>query len=395
MRIFTLVAGILCLFTVLLDAFQTIILPRRASGRFRLTRIFYTVTWRPWVFFTRWLRNPRMRESAFSYYGPLSLIFLLVVWAGAMVVGFALIFYALGSPFSDSIQGPGLRSDLYVSGTTIFTLGLGDVTPRSAWARELIILEAGTGLGFLAVVMGYFPVLYGAFSRREVNISLLDARAGSPPTAAELMRRHSHKGAESALAQLLEEWERWSAELLESHISYPLLCYFRSQHNNQSWISALTAILDTSALLIAGVRGHEARQAQLTFAIARHAMVDLTQIFSLTPINDAPDRLPPERYEQLYGLLCQSGVNVCRDGHAFERLREMRALYEGYAEALSDYLCMPLPPWIADQPRKDNWLAVARLRAQTEDANSLSSENAPAESESPTFATLVDEHHDF
>src|SRR5664280_2216434 len=365
MRIFILVAGIVCLFAVLLDAFQTIILPRRASGRFRLTRIFYAATWRPWVFFARRLHDSRKRESAFCSYGPLSLIFLLVIWAGSMVVGFALIFYSLGSPFTDSSQGPGLRSDLYVSGTTIFTLGLGDVTPHSAWARELIILEAGTGFGFLAVVMGYFPVLYSAFSRREVSISLLDARAGSPPTAAELMRRHSYEGGEGALALLLVEWERWSAELLESHISYPLLCYFRSQHNNQSWISALTAILDASALLIAGVQGREARQAQLTFAMARHALVDLAQIFSLVPVNNAPDRLPPERYEQLYDLLCKSGVKVCRDSRSIERLRDMRALYEGYAQALSDYLRMPLPPWIADKPHKDNWLAVAKLRAQT------------------------------
>ena len=395
MRILILAAGVGCVFIVLLDAFQTIILPRRASGRFRLTRIFYAATWRPWAFFAIRLRNPRRRESAFSYYGPLSLIFLLVVWAGAMVVGFALIYYSLGSPFSDSTQGPGFRSDLYVSGTTIFTLGLGDVTPRSAWARELIILEAGTGLGFLAVVMGYFPVLYSAFSRREVNISLLDARAGSPPTAAELMRRHSYKGAEQTLTLLLEEWERWSAELLESHISYPLLCYFRSQHNNQSWISALTSLLDTSALLIAGVQGHEARQAQLTFAMARHAMVDLAQIFSLAPVNDAPDRLPPERYEQLYSLLCQSGIKVCRDGHSFERLREMRALYEGYAKALADYLCMPWPPWIAEQPHKDNWLTVARLRAQTEAADSPSEKNSAFDDEQNAIVALTDDHHDF
>jgi hypothetical protein len=395
MRIFTLIAGIVCLFSVLLDAFQTIILPRRASGRFRLTRLFYIATWKPWVFFTKLLHDPRKRESSFSYYGPMSLIFLLVVWAGAMVGGFALIFYSLGSPFNDALQGAGLRSDLYVSGTTLFTLGLGDVTPHSAWAREIIILESGTGLGFLAVVMGYFPVLYAAFSRREVSISLLDARAGSPPTAAELLHRHSYEGGESALSLLLVEWERWSAELLESHISYPLLCYFRSQHNNQSWISALTALLDTSALLIAGVQGREARQAQLTFAMARHAMVDLAQIFSLAPVTNAPDRLPPERYEQLYSLLCQSGVSVCRDGHSIERLRDMRALYEGYAEALGAYLCMPLPPWMADQPHRDNWLAVAKLRAQTEAANTPSPKAKKLDNESHTIATLTDDHHDF
>ncbi|MGB7266153.1 MAG: potassium channel family protein [Terracidiphilus sp.] len=395
MHVAALIAGILCLFIVLLDAFQTIILPRRASGRFRLTRIFYIVTWRPWRFLGSRLHSPRKRETVLSFFGPLSLILLLMVWAATMVVGFALIFYSMGSPFNDAAQPSNFHSDLYVSGTTIFTLGLGDVTPRSPWARMLIILESGTGLGFLAVVMGYFPVLYSAFSRREVSIALLDARAGSPPTAAELMRRHSEQGANQALSVLLVEWERWSAELLESHISYPQLCYFRSQHNNQSWISALTAILDTSALLIAGVRGFEARQAQLTFAMARHAVVDLAQIFNLRPAHNAPDRLPPDRCQKLYEALLQSGVNICGGSSFRERLIQMRALYEPYTEALSRFLSMPLPPWLSEQPHKDNWLAVARLRAQTEASNTAASgEQSPAVSPSD-FPTFLDRHHDF
>jgi hypothetical protein len=387
MRLLILIGGILCLAVVLLDAFQTIILPRRAAGRLRLTRIFYILTWNPWASFARCIHNLRKRETALSFYGPLSLIFLLIVWACGMVLGFSLIYLAIGTPFQDPAGQLGFLTDLYVSGTTFFTLGLGDVTPHSELARVLSILEAGTGFGFLAVVMGYFPVLYTAFSRREVSISLLDARAGSPPTAAELMRRHAYEGADLAMSQLLSEWERWSAELLESHISYPLLCYFRSQHTNQSWISALTCILDTSALLIAGVPGHEARQAQLTFAMARHAMVDLAQSFWLAPVKTAPDRLPPERYQQLFDLLCQSGVSVCRDGHSYDRLRDLRALYEGYAETLSDHLCMPLPPWIADQPHKDNWLAVAKLRSQTEAAN-------PAPRGPTGFAEVGDRLHD-
>jgi hypothetical protein len=341
------------------------------------------------------MHDVRKRETAFSFYGPLSLIFLLVLWAAGLVIGFGLMYYSMGSPFRDATEAPDLRTDLYVSGTTIFTLGLGDVVPQTRLSREIIILEAGTGFGFLAVVMGYFPVLYGAFSRREVNISLLDARAGSPPTAAELLRRHSYSGAESDLSTLLVEWERWSAELLESHISYPLLCYFRSQHTNQSWIGALTSILDTSALLIAGIRGHEARQAQLTFAMARHAVVDLAQVFSLPPVNNAPDRLPSERYEQMYQLLCQTGVSVCRDERSFERLKEMRALYEGYAEALSQYLRMPLPPWITDHPHKDNWQAVAKLRAKTEEANPSSPQDVPKPGLGQSIANYVDEHHDF
>jgi hypothetical protein len=396
MRILALIGGVICLFIVLFDAFQTIILPRRATGRFRLTRIFYIVTWGPWRFLTQRLRNPRKRETVFSFYGPLSLIFLLAVWASVMVVGFGLLYLAVGSPFNDPVQRVSFRTDLYVSGTTIFTLGLGDVTPQNPWARALVILESGTGLGFLAVVMGYFPVLYSAFSRREVSISLLDARAGSPPTAAEMMRRHSFEGAEQALSVLLIEWERWSAELLESHISYPQLCYFRSQHTNQSWLSALTSILDTSALLIAGVRGHEARQAQLTFAMARHAIVDLAQVFSLPPVNQAPDRLPPESYEQLYDMLCESGVKVCRDAQSFERLRELRALYEGYARALSNHLQMALPPWISEHPHKDNWQTVARLRAETDAATVNSSgQSTPDENVPKIIPTLIDRHHDF
>jgi len=408
MRTLALVAGILLIVTVLFDAFQTIILPRRATGRFRLTRLFYISTWKPWTLFARGLHHPRKRETLLGYYGPISLILLLVVWAATMVLGFALIYYAIGSPFNDPAQPANFHTDLYVSGTTLFTLGLGDVTPHSPLTRFLLILECGTGFGFLAVVMGYFPVLYAAFSRREVNIALLDARAGSPPSAAELMRRHSYDGAAQALSVLLVEWERWSAELLESHISYPLLCYFRSQHNNQSWLSALTAILDTSSLLIAGVQGQEARQAQLTFAMARHALVDLSQIFNRRPITDAPDRLPPARCHELYDMLTASGIELCYNDASRDRLRQMRSLYEGHAEALSRFLLMPLPEWFYDQPRKDNWQTVARLRAQTEapgaanpdpinpfqpsfpsDARAVdSSTGAPAH-------TVIDHPHDF
>jgi hypothetical protein len=301
----------------------------------------------------------------------MSLVALIVIWAGALVFGFGLIFHALGSPFIDPMgQNANPTSmwhtDFYVSGTTIFTLGLGDVVPRGTVVRSLIVLEAGMGLGFVALVIGYFPVLYGAFSRREVAISLLDARAGSPPTAAELLKRHAFEGGSDALALLLEEWERWSAELMESHISYPLLCYFRSQHSNQSWLGGLTTVLDACALLIASVQEHPARQAQLTFAMARHALVDLSQIFSLAPVKEMDDRLPSAEFQKLQDRLCSHGVALCRDEKSEERVKQMRQLYEGYAEALSRFLCMPLPPFLTTHPHKDNWLSVAKLRAETE-----------------------------
>lgn len=364
-------AGLLLLYTVLLDAFQTIILPRRASNRFRLTALFYMLTWKPWVAATGLMRAAKKRESAFSFYGPLSLLLLLTIWALGLVCAFALFYYSLGTPFNDSFGRHAFRTAFYVSGTTLFTLGIGDVIPQNTIARELLIVESGLGLGFLAVVVGYLPVLYGAFSRREVSISLLDARAGSPPTAGELMRRHAFAGGDAALANLFVEWERWSAELLESHISYPLLCYFRSQHDNQSWISALTAILDASALSIAVVKTDAARQAQLTFAMARHAVVDLSQIFSRgqrPPGFGKPvaSRLSAEQFERLRSQLLEARVTVCSDPASLARLDELRGMYESHVQLLSDYLCMRLPPWVAESSLRDNWKTIARVRSETE-----------------------------
>jgi hypothetical protein len=357
--------------SVLLDAFETVILPRRATGQFRLTRLFYRMTWRPWRWVARQVHHPRKRETMLSFFGPLSLVFLIAAWAGLMILGFAFIYSGFPLPFADPrVSGhPFFVTDLYASGTTLFTLGLGDVVPHSVAIRCLAVLESGMGLGFVALVIGYFPVLYGAFSRREVNIALLDARAGSPPTAFELIKRHSFEGGSIALVSLLEEWERWSAELLESHISYPLLCLFRSQHTAQSWLSALTAILDTCALLIASSQEHSARQAQLTFAMSRHALVDLSQVLSAKPVASPTDRLPSESFQLIYDRLCSAGVRVCRDNQSSARLNELRQLYEGYAEAMSRYLEMPLPPFFNEHPKKDNWLTVARVREEAEAGN--------------------------
>ena len=379
-------AGVLFILVVLLDAFQTVIMPRRAIGRYRLTRLFYIATWVPWSWAAASIRAPRRRETLLSIYGPFSLVLLIVLWALGLILGFGLCFYAAGSPLLDPLFAhPDLRSDVYVSGTTLFTLGLGDVEPRSRLVRELLVVESGLGLGFVAVVIGYFPVLYGAFSRREVNISMLDARAGSPPSAAELLRRHAFEGGSIALVTLLEEWERWAAELLESHISYPLLCYFRSQHTNQSWLSALCAVLDTCAVMVATVQDMPGRQAQLTFAMARHAVVDLSQVFDLKPTPPDMDRLPAGSFRQLHDLLCQAGTRVAQDPGSLARLNEMRALYEPYIECLRRHLLVDMPPFVPERPRRDNWQTVAQVREATQIAASRGTPLQASEEEHHIF----------
>ena len=341
------------------DAFETIIMPRRASGRIRLTRYFYRATWIPFRASARSVRAGSRREGYLSLFGPLSLVLLLVTWAAALVVGFGLLQYADGSSVRLGGETPSLALDLYMSGTSFFTLGLGDAVPIGTMARVLSVVESGVGFGFLAVVIGYFPVLYQAFSRREYGISLLDARAGSPPTAVELLRRHTGSGGRDALEDLLYDWEQWSAELLETHLSYPLLAYYRSQHTNQSWLAALTAVLDTCALVMIGVEGACARQARLTFAMARHAVVDLAQIFPAAPRAAGDGRLPPAALAHLRASLAEVGLPLPEGAETDARLAELRTLYEPYVTALSRYLYQPLPPWEPKRPRRDNWQVTA------------------------------------
>jgi hypothetical protein len=372
-------AGLFCLLGVALDAFQTIILPRRPSGRFQITRFFFIATWAPWVVMAERARNKKMREQIYSVYGPLSLLLLLFLWGLLLMMGFALLYFSMHSPFGDAMlrhsDNPWgqFGTDLYVSGTTLFTLGLGDVVPHSRLARTFIICESGVGLGFVALVIGYLPVLYQAFSRREVNVALLDSRAGSPPSAAELLRRHAFEGGQEALITLLADWERWAAEILESHISYPILCYYRSQHDSQSWLSALVSILDTCALLISVIEGAPSRQAQLTFVMARHALIDLGQVFrvqehKLWKPDGGVNRLPQKDFYHLCDALGENRLRLCGDPSAANRLSTIRALYEPHAVALSDYLRMPLPVWVAPPKVNDQWSILTKLRTDAESA---------------------------
>jgi hypothetical protein len=350
------VAGLLIIAGILLEAFETIVLPRRVTRRFRLTRLYYRVLWIPWRKLARGIKSSKSREGFLSYFGPLSLLGIFALWATMLILGFGLLYY---SDARVDQTHPTLETCFYLSGTTFFTLGLGDVTPHTSPERVLAVFESGLGFGFLALVLSYLPVIYQAFSRREVAIVLLDARAGSPPTAAELLRRHAGVHGLQALERLLRDWERWSAELLESHVSYPVLTYFRSQHNNESWLSALTAILDTSALIIAGADGTCVRQARLTFAICRHAVVDLAQVFQAAPLAHNANRLPASELLRLRGAVAESGLKLHDTPESDQKLNKLRGMYEPYVQALSQFLYIELPPWILAKESADNWKTSA------------------------------------
>src|SRR5437870_1504465 len=177
------VAGGVLLAVVLWDAFETIILPRRVSGRIRLTKLFYRFTWKPWRGTAR-LLSGRRRDAFLSFYGPLSLILLLALWAAGIVFAFGLLQWAAGSALT--MAGvPSFGADVYMSGTTFFTLGLGDVVPRTPLSKLLTTVEAGMGFAFLAVVIGYFPVIYQSFSMARHAVVDLAQVFSTPPGTAE------------------------------------------------------------------------------------------------------------------------------------------------------------------------------------------------------------------
>ncbi len=355
MHVWATIFGAAIIFITLLDAFETIVLPRRVQRGLRLTALFYRNTWKVWARAAQHIQNNSRRENFLGYFGPLSLIVLLGFWAIGLIAGFAIVQHGMGGHLQFGNEKVTFGTLLYHSGETFFTLGYGDITPSSPAARALAVMEAGMGFAFLGVVIGYLPVIYTAFSTREIEISLLDARAGSPPSASEFLGRLGCCPEQTVLDDIFRDWERWCADLLITHISYPVLMLFRSQHSNQSWLSALTSILDITSLITVGVNGIHADQAKLTFAMARHAVVDLSQIISVQYDPHQEDRLSPADEQRLRSALAAHGVTLADSAEASVRLTELRALYEPYAQALSRRLSMPLPPWIRDERRKDNW----------------------------------------
>ena len=354
--------GCVIIGVVLLDAFETVVLPRRVTRQFKLTAWFYRRTWIPWSNIAGHLRTPSRQQNFLGYFGPLSLILLLEFWAASLILGFALVQYGIGGHEQLSHEPLTFGRIVYHSGQTFFTLGYGDILPTSTLARALSVLEAGMGFAFLGVVIGYLPVVYASFSRREIQISMLDARAGSPPTAVELLVRLAGSSENPAIDQIvldevLRDWERWAGELLESGISYPVLSFFRSQHSNQSWLGALMTMLDVTSLVITGIEGIHPGQARLTFAMARHAAVDLAQVVNARYDPQAAERLPDADFDTLRQTLAAAGLKLRTSDEARQKLNKLRSMYEPYIHSTARNLMVALPPWQHLVKTRDNWQA--------------------------------------
>src|ERR1700730_6540133 len=359
MYLFGLISGSILLALIFHDAFEVMLLPRRVRRKLRFITLLFRYTWNLWSWLAERMAFGIRRDMFLSLYGPLSLVMLMGSWVIGLIVGFALIQCSL----SFSAKPVSLGANLLLSGDTFFTLGTASLASMSKVRQSVAVFEAGTGLAFLAIVIGYLPVLYQLFSRRETHVIMLDARAGSPPNATSLLSRHGHLDSMHALDELLHEWELWSAEVVESHLSYPMLSYYRSQHDNQSWLAALAVIMDSCALVMVGIEDPPAFQARRTFSTARLAVVELGRVLGVKPQVLAETRLTSAEYAQLRAELKDSGMLLVADAGAEERLMEFRSTYEPFLTGLAEYLLLTLPGWLPSPLVLDNWQNSPRGRS--------------------------------
>jgi hypothetical protein len=368
MRFLAGILGVTTIGLILFDAFEAVLLPRRVTHAYRLIRLFYRTTWPAWKAAATVFTLPRRREAFLSTFAPLSFLMMFVAWAIGLILGFALLHWAFQTQMATADPERTTVSYTYFSGVTFFTVGYGDLSPQDGVGRFLAVFEAGVGFGFLALVLSYHPILAQAFSQRETMISLLDARGGSPPTAEQILVRSQPARYPEVLNAYFFQWEIWSAEVLEKCLSFPVLGLYRSQHDNQSWLAALTVILDTSALVICGSGGRDAHQARLTFAIARHAAVDLCLVFKIKPTAPTPNRLAAESFQVLFNRLKQAGGVLTEEAAATgateiaaieSHLTELRGMYEPFVNGLSHYLAFQLPRFYPERQTADNWQTSA------------------------------------
>jgi hypothetical protein len=342
------------------DAFNTLVLARRTRHVFRIARVYYHLTWTPFAALARKIQSPLRRESFLGIYGPISLLFLVVLWGVGLAVSFGLLEWAVDMRSAEFT--PTFAHDLYLSSRALVTLNDGD--PKNGASQFLSVCEGGLGLAFLGLVVGYLPVLYQSFAKRELMISLLDARAGSPPSAGGLLASTSFEV--QGMIQQLERWETWMAQVLENQISFPMLGYFRSQHSNQAWLTALVAVLDYAAVIGIASESSLRMQADLTVAMGQHVLSDVVVIFGLEQsCEKTPSYRLPERTEQLRRALSLRPGIFDVSKLSYTSLKERAAAYEPQAAALSKYFLMSLPPPTPDQAVRKDWRVGISDRDET------------------------------
>lgn len=356
------VIGVALVATAAADALNTLVTTRLQSGRLWPTELYYRSTWIVWRSVARRLKEGQRRETFLSIYGPLSLLGLLVMWITLQILGWGFLWWAHRSGF-DAIGG--LGEAIYFSGVSFFTVGFGDVIPTEGFTRALVLIEAFAGLGTTALVIGYLPTLYGAYSARETQLLMLDSMHEERVVPFDIARVELHGGIAS-LNAFFAEWERWVARLLESHTSYPMLTLFRSQHVGQSWVTALGVVTDLAAGSLAAFRDVDVVPAEL---LLRRSTRTLQALCERLPVDVDPDQetITRDMFAAGYENLSALGIPVRSLDETWERLEEYRRLYAPQMEALIDYTLAPRGFWSIPVDEREELPEAADARFRADD----------------------------
>ncbi|TML45032.1 MAG: hypothetical protein E6G19_06375 [Actinobacteria bacterium] len=339
MRVVVGIVGVALILVMLSEFFVAFLLPRRVRRDPRIARGLSRLLWLPWRALSRRLPTATA-DTWLGFFGPFALLFQLIVWTLGLMVGYGLLEWGtVGGAFGGRL----------LSSSGVF---LSAESPSGSTAAHLIgLLEAATGVGVVFIVIGYLPAVYSSFSQRETAVSQLATRAGSPPAAGVLLNQAIGRQQWEELKRELGAWEEWAAELMETHLSYPLLGFYRSQHVNQNWLAALTAMVDVAAFVKATAPQGKVVAADVTFAIGRHALADLALQFRLAP-GAVQERLSRDDFDHLYTIVEAATDDSVDRECAHMRLRELRQEYEPNAEALGRFFALDLPRWLPADRRE-------------------------------------------
>ncbi len=277
MTVAEIAAGVVIVAAVFYDLFQSVALPRPAIGKLYLAQALIIRVWRAW----RWLmtRGSRIdkRENRLAIFGPLSLLLLLAIWAVTLMLGYGLIIDGLREQFRPAPTN--FPTSLWVSGSTLLPLAYGDIVPVGVWARLFILAETATGVGLIALVISLLFALYASFQQREELVVTLDALAGAPPSGLYILETVAEHRMPAELQETFDDWRRWAAAVLESHLAYPILFFFRSSHDNEAWVNSFAAVMDAATLLISTVEDQSEGPAHLMFKVGGHLTEDIAWYF--------------------------------------------------------------------------------------------------------------------
>jgi hypothetical protein len=343
-RAIEIAAGVSLVALNLFDVFQAVILPRASNYRWRISARFVRLTWPLYSRASEGVVESDRREDVLGAFGPLALVGFLLLWSGGLVLGYGLMVYGLRSEIHPE---PSFPDALYFAGVSFLTLGYGDFVPVGGAARIVSLVAAGSGFSVIAILTAFLFAIFGAFVNRETFVVTFGTRAGAPPSGVTLLETYARLGILDDLDDVFEEGIRWSAAILETHLSYPLLAYFRSSHDYESWVGALGALLDAATLKLTVVKDGTSGHAKLCFGMARHAVHDIADYFGLLTEGDAG--VERGEFDAARARLEEAGLTLHDSDAAWLQFSRLRAQYAMPLNAMARHFHIPPAQWIGDR----------------------------------------------